>query len=141
MAKICYRTCIVLSVLFVLMFVFSYSYFNTFGLDEESKNGQDTIQAFYHIQWPGNGSFLIGFLSRYKTDFSEPLERYDLGGEFFDRPWRPAVKSIWNKIGFWHIDNHGGNIIRQFWIGVPSWLPMVVFGAIGLVLRRKAKRL
>ncbi len=138
MAKICYRICIVLCVLFALMFPFSYSYMNQFGLDEENKNGQDIIQTFYRIEWPGNGSFVIGFISRYKQDFSEPFERYDLGGSFFDRPWKPTVKSIWNKIGFWYIDNHGGNVIRQFWIGIPSWLPVLFFGGMALILRTKS---
>jgi len=140
MAKICYRICIVLCVLFALMFIFSYSYLNNFGLDEEIINGQDIIQKFYRIAWPGNGSFIIGFLSRYKQDFSGPFERYDLGGSFFDRPWKPTVKSIWNKIGFWYIDNHGGNVIRQFWIGIPSWLPVLFFGGMAVVIRAKGSR-
>ena len=119
------------------MFAFSYSYLNNLGLDEENKSGKDTIQTYYRIAWPGNGSFIIGFLSRYKIDFSEPFERYDLGGSFFDRPWRPPVRSIWNKVGFWYINNHGSNFIKQIWIGIPSWLPVLFFGSIAVVFKIK----
>ena len=141
MIKIFYRICIVISVLFALMFVFSYSYLNNLGLDEEKKNGQNIIQTFYRIQWPGNGSFLIGFISRYKQDFSEPFERYDLGGAFFERPWKEAVQSIWNKTGFWYINDQGSKFLQEIWIGVPSWLPVLVFGGMAVVLRKKAWRL
>jgi len=137
MAKICYRTCIVLCVLYALVFPFSYSYLNSFGLDVEKKNGKDIIQTFYHIQWPGNGSFLVGFISIYKGGLSKSFEHYDLGAGFFQHPWKPTVKSIWNKIGFWYINNHGSKFIQQFWIGIPSWLPVLFFGSILLVLRLK----
>jgi hypothetical protein len=108
---------------------------NSFGLDLEKKNGQDIIQTYYHIQWPGNGSFRIGFISIYKEDLSNPFKRYDFGAGFFSRPYKPIVKSIWNKIGFWYVDNHGGKIIKQFWIGIPSWLPVLFFGSIPVVFR------
>jgi len=108
------------------------------GLDVEKKNGQDIIQTFYRIQWPGNGSFIIGFISRYEEDLTKPFERYDLGGAFFDRPWKPTVKSIWNKIGFWHINNNGSKFIQQLWIGIPNWLPVLFFGSMAIVLRIKA---
>ena len=136
MAKICYRTCIVLCVLYALVFPFSYSYLNSFGLDVEKKNGQDIIQTYYHIQWPGNGSFIIGFISRYKKDLSKPFERYDFGAGFFQRLWVATIKSIWNKIGFWYIDNYGSKFIQQLWIGIPSWLPVLVFGGMAIVLRQ-----
>ena len=139
MINICHRICAVFGIIFAMMFVLSYSYLNNFGLDEESKNGQNVIQTFYRIAWPGNGSFLIGLISRYKQDFSEPFERYDLGGAFFERPWKQAVQSIWNKNGFWYIDDHGGNVIRQFWIGIPSWLPVLVFGGLAIFLRKKLR--
>lgn len=141
MSKICFRICIVLCVLFALTFVLSYSYLNNMGLDEENKNGEEIIQTFYRIAWPGNGSFIVGFLARYKKDFSEPFEHYDLGGSFFDRPWKPKVKSNWNKIGFWYIDNHPRNVIKQLWIGIPSWLPVVFFGVLAILLKVKGTRL
>jgi hypothetical protein len=141
MINICHRICAVFGIIFAMMFVLSYSYLNNFGLDEESKNGQNVIQTFYRIAWPGNGSFLIGFISRYKQDFSEPFERYDLGGAFFERPWKQAGQSIWNKTGFWYINDQGSKFLQEIWIGVPSWLPVLVFGTIGLVVRRKAWRL
>ena len=137
MAKICHRICIFLCVLYTLVLPFSYSYMNSFGLDIEKKNGQGVIQTFYHIQWPGNGSFRIGFISIYKKDLSNPFKRFDFGAGFFLRPRKPEAKSIWNKIGFWYIENQGGKSIKQFWIGIPSWLPVLFFGAILLVFRLK----
>ena len=140
MAKICYIICILLCVFFALAFPFSYSYMNGFGLDVEKKNGRNIIQTFYHIQWPGNGSFRIGFISIYKEDLSNPFERFDFGAGFFLLPRRPQVKSIWNKTGFWFIDNQGGEIIEQFWIGIPSWLPVLFFSSMLLVLRLKINK-
>ena len=140
MAKICHRICIILCVLYALVLPFSYSYMNSFGLDVEKKNGRDIIQTFYHIQWPGNGSFRIGFISIYKEDFSNPFKHFDFGAGFFLRPRKPQAKSIWNKIGFWYIDNQGEGIIEQFWIGIPSWLPVLFFGSIPLVWRLKVTK-
>lgn len=137
MVKFCYRICIFLCVFYALVFPFSYSYLNSFGLDVEKKNGQDIIQTFYHIQWPGNGSFRIGFISIYKKDLSNPFKRYDFAAGFFLRPHKPPVKSIWNKIGFWYIDNQGEEIIEEFWIGIPSWLPVLFFVSMSLILRLK----
>ncbi|MEW6498581.1 MAG: hypothetical protein AB1589_39695 [Cyanobacteriota bacterium] len=129
-----------LSMTFLVMWLFSYSFYTSLGVDSDRADASDVITAYYRIRWPGNGSFWIGGGTYRHPGEGKRLDPFDLGGVFFQAPQRPQPHSFWNRIGFWLIpiileDGTNGSIEStpsqwQFWIGVPSWLPMLLTGAL-----------
>lgn len=131
-----------LSLSFLVMWSFSYGFYTSLGVDMERADGSQVISAYYRIRWPGNGSFWIGGGAFRHPDEGKPLEPFDLGGSFFLAPRRPLPQSFWNHLGFWLIriglDNSTNGKTEsvatqwQFWIGVPSYLPVLLTGAFPL---------
>lgn len=60
MAKFCYRICIFLCVFYALVFPFSYSYLNSFGLDVEKKMAK--ILSKHFITFNGQVTVLFGLV-------------------------------------------------------------------------------
>lgn len=114
----------------------SYSYYNTFGIDSEHRRGQHVEHHYYRFWWPGNGALLIGkSVVLHPYDTTKTYQRFDLGAAFFRTPSNKVkAYDIWSKVGFYYI--HLDKPIRQVWIGMPAWFPIVLIaGYIGL--RRK----
>ncbi|MFB8789856.1 MAG: hypothetical protein U7123_13625 [Potamolinea sp.] len=99
------------------------------GIDTDRAEGSNVISKYYRIRWPGNGSFLIGGGGFRNFNPGKPLEPFDLGGVFFKAPQKVQPKSYWNSMGFWLIRESELNQ-WQFWIGVPSWFPILLTGAL-----------
>lgn len=119
-----------LSLTFLVMWLLSYGFYTSLGVDTDRGDGVHTISsAYYRIRWPGNGSFWIGGGAYRHPDEGKPLEPFDLGGVFFLEPRRPSPQSFWNRMGFWLIRESEANQ-WQLWMGVPSWLPMLLTGVL-----------
>lgn len=120
---------LIMSLSFSVMWLFSYNFFTSLGIDTDRAEGSNVISKYYRIRWPGNGSFWIGGGGFRRSDQRKPLEPFDLGGVFFKAPKKVQPKSYWNSMGFWLIRESELNQ-WQFWIGVPSWFPILLTGAL-----------
>ncbi|MEP0834542.1 hypothetical protein NDI48_25600 [Microcoleus sp. AS-A8] len=118
-----------LSLTFVMMWLFSYRFYTSLGVDTDRADGSDVITGYYRIRWPGNGSFWIGGGAYRHPDEGKPLQAFDLGGVFFQPPPRSQPHSFWNRVGFW-LKRESELNQWQFWIGVPSWLPVLLTTAL-----------
>lgn len=127
-------------IVFTLFWLSSYTHYNTFGVDSERLNNQQIENHYYRFWWPGNGSLLIGkSVILHPYDPAKTYHSFDLGAAFFRKP-SDKVKSydLWSRVGFYYIDLD--KPIRQFWIGVPAWLPVFLIIAYFLfycLLRKK----
>ena len=127
-------------IVFTLFWLSSYNYYNTFGVDSERQNNQQIEHHYYRFWWPGNGSLLMGksvVLHPYNP--RKTYQLFDLGAAFLRKP-SDKVKpyNLWTKMGFYYINLD--KPIRQFWIGVPAWLPVfliVIYFAFYRLLRKK----
>jgi len=116
------------------MWALSHHFYTSVGIDADQVKGNQVLSSYYRVRWPGNGSFWLGGEADYRPLSAGPVEKFDLGGVFFDRPpQRPKPRSFWNQAGFWWFKNsfrtqknHQPTWI--FWIGVPSWLPVMLTG-------------
>ncbi len=141
---------LLLSLTFLIMWPFSYGFYTSFGVDTDRADGAYVMSAYYRIRWPGNGSVWIGGGAFRHPFEGKPLEPFDLGGSFFLAPRRPPPQSIWNRMGFWLLpivsdDRPNGKTQStanqwQFWIGVPSWLPVFLTGVLPVEWWKKKTR-
>lgn len=113
-------------VLFTLFWLTSYSYYNTFGIDSEQYHQEQVEHHYYRFWWPGNGALLIGkSIILHPYDANKTYQAFDLGAAFFRQP-SDKVKAydLWSKVGFYYINLN--TPIRQVWIGVPAWFPVLL---------------
>jgi len=112
-------------------------YYNTIGIDSEQQKGDTVDFHYYRFWWPGDGSLLIGRgITTHKYDAHKQYDQFDLGAAFFRPQYKKLkAKSIWNKIGFWYISSPAP--VRQFWIGIPSWLPVLIIAGYFWRLKKK----
>ena len=126
----------------------SYTHYTSLGIDHDQhlnndasdSNGKSILHSYYRVRWPGNGSIWFGGgQSKRPIDSPKPFEAFDLAATFlYPSPELPAIESAYNKAGFWlkTMDKPS----KQFWIGVPAWLPVVIFGFLSLLLWRRLKK-
>lgn len=121
---------------FLVMWPFSYGFYTSFGLDTDRVQEGSGRRTHHRIRWPGDGSFWLGAES-FWLPASEPVDAFDLGGAFFRAPRRPQPRSSWNRVGFWFIREENPKPAvpvpsaanaGAFWLGVPSWLPVLLLG-------------
>lgn len=128
------KACLVVSsgVLFVLtcLWLSSYTHYTSFGVDHDLERGDRVLHVFGRIRWTGYGSFWVGYGSTWKArNAVEKLERFDPAAVFFRRATEPlSTASFWNRAGFWFI--HASQPRPTLWIGVPSWLPVLLLGLL-----------
>jgi len=130
---------------FLLMVPASCGAYTSFGFDLRRHDGPIWVNHMQRIQWPGDGSVRVGWQIERKPIFEDPIDRWDFGGRLLEAPERRTPRSVWNRIGFWWIDEelvHEDERLESFWIGVPNWLPALCLLAIpGCALwRRRAAR-
>ncbi|WP_020560515.1 hypothetical protein [Thiofilum flexile] len=115
---------------FGLFWLSSYTHYSTIGIDSEApqmKLGK-VHYTYYRLWWPGNGAVLIGRGQSIQAyDPTRHYDRFDPAGTFLrtDRQHQPAVKTNWNRRGFWLVQE-----AEQFWLGVPAWLPVLIIGLL-----------
>jgi len=99
--------------------------------------------TYWRVRWPGDGSLRLGGGAHYRPLESAPVEAFDLGGVFFQPAQRAVPRSFWNRLGFWWVDEEGegegASFIWRRWIGIPSWLPLLLPAAIMVRWRRAGR--
>jgi hypothetical protein len=122
------------------MWLSSYSFYTSLGVDTERVEGAMVRSAYYRVRWPGDGSFRVGGSALDRPHSAQPVEPFDLGGTFFQPARRPVPRSFWNRVGFWWVDEperRDGEPLRwTWWIGIPSWLLPVAAGALTVLVNR-----
>ena len=127
-----------------VMWATSYTHYTSVGIDHDQRVNADNEQqqthiqhSYYRVRWPGNGSiWLGGGKSLRPHDSPKPFEPFDLAATFMHpQPVLPPIDSSYNKAGFWFKSLTKPS--RQIWLGVPSWLPVVVLGLLSFILWRR----
>jgi hypothetical protein len=139
----------VISIAFLLMWPLRF--YTTLGIDLDRREGDRAVYySYYRIRWPGDGAFIFGGGAHHYTYGTKRLEPFDLGGRFFLKARPEPVHSLWNRLGFhwtrneyedkWSLKESSLKKPWQFWIGVPSGLPALVFGLFAWFCWRACKR-
>jgi hypothetical protein len=139
------------SLVFLVLCPLSYHFYTTLGIDTDRREGSVAVYyRYYRIRWPGDGSFRIGGGASHYRFGSKALEPLDFGGRFFQKPRRDSPHSFWNRIGFWRIQNIGDDqwtlqdtALKKpwdSWIGVPAFLPALLFAALVWIIPQGIKR-
>ncbi len=120
-----------------VMWATSYTHYTSVGIDHDQREEQQIKHSYYRLRWPGNGSISLGGGKSYRPlNSSKPFETLDLAATFlYPEPELPEVESIYNKAGFWYKSMIQPS--RQFWLGVPAWLPVIILGFLSFVLWRR----
>ena len=123
-----------------MLWLSSYTHHTGVGVDHDFEYEGKILRTYSRISWTGHGSIWVGYGSTWKE--SHPglrPEQFDLAAVFFQRVNQQTDKllnapSFWNEAGFWFIR---GTVTKPtLWIGVPSWLPVLVLGGLLFSLRR-----
>ncbi len=127
-----------------MMWLTSYSFYTSLGIDMDEVEGAQVRYTYLRVRWPGDGSFRLGRGCVYRPLASAPVEPFDLGGAFFKSPRRAEPQSVWNRVGFWWVDETAGKGSTQppwaYWIGIPSWLPPLLTGLVAAWVYRAGKK-
>ncbi|MCB0191768.1 MAG: hypothetical protein KDJ65_07480 [Anaerolineae bacterium] len=91
----------VIIIAFTLMWLLSYSFYTSVGIDASYPNSNAFLSVQYRIRWPGNGSFWVGRIAREYVPLPNAKPDVDLGGAVFKAPVNIEMKSLWNRWGFW----------------------------------------
>lgn len=125
------------ALVFLVMALSSYTHYSTIGLDNEQVQGSQVQYRYYRLWWPGNGALLIGWGESLQA--YDPKKKYDLldpAATFFRAPHKqPPIQSIWNRLGFWWVNQPNP---RQVWLGVPALLPALLLVVMGWYLHKQA---
>ena len=116
-----------------LMCLTSYTHYTSIGIDVDTMKNQQITHRYYRVRWPGNGSiWLGGGLSHRASNPDSPYEPFDLAATFLaSNPIKPQPNSRLNQIGFWYYTPR-----QQGWIGIPSFLPILLIGLLLFYLIR-----
>lgn len=124
-----------------LMIPFSHFTYTAVGIDSDRGTPDEIIHSFYHISWPGDGSFRVGTGKTHYSYDEEDIDVIDLAGRFFAPPRTESPNSIWNRLGFWRIHHEvfGADVRTEseYWIGIPSWLPAVIMLGLATLFRSR----
>lgn len=133
------------------MSLVSWSLYTSYGVDLEADEGDVVRCTYYRVRWPGNGGIWLGGGAHQRRPQQKPFQSFDPAASAFHplRGYRiPEPTNVWNRLGFWWIaepatdpSNRASRprLLWGFWVGVPSWLPVLLVGAI-CVRRRTCDR-
>lgn len=122
----------------------SYTHYTSVGIDHDqhvnNEANKSILHSYYRVRWPGNGSIWFGGgQSKRPIDSPKPFEAFDLAATFlYPNPELPIIESAYNKAGFWLKSIEKPS--KQFWLGLPAWLPFVILGFLSLLLWRRLKK-
>ena len=108
-----------------ILWLSSYTHHTGIGIDHDFQRGDRMLRTYSRISWTGYGSLWLGYGSRwFEADEAVEPENFDLASVFFRRVTKTLVSPThWNQLGFWYIN------VQQpkpaFWVGIPSWLPVL----------------
>lgn len=117
-----------------LLWLSSYTHHSSIGIDHDYQTPQGVLHVFYRLNWTGNGSLWAGYGSK-RGETTDTLEKFDIAGVLLKRSHTTVkAQSVWNQLGFSYI--HAKQPKPTFWIGIPSWLPVLILGLLCFVLQR-----
>jgi hypothetical protein len=91
--------------------------------------------TYIRVRWPGDGSLLVGFETVRLGDVNRKAIPLDIAATFLDprRPLQPRTPA--NRLGFRLVTTpaQGSNATTSFWLGVPSYFPVICFLIASLV--------
>jgi hypothetical protein len=140
--------CLFTSVIFLVLWPVGFRYYSTVGIDRDRRDSDASVCCrYYRVRWPGDGSLHIGGgVSHYRFG-SKAVEPFDWGGRFFQAPRRDVPRSFFNRLGFWWIQKQyddawtvkDASLTKpsELWIGVPGFLPGILFAFLFLLCRRR----
>ncbi|PID45096.1 MAG: hypothetical protein CSB47_10090 [Proteobacteria bacterium] len=118
----------------------SYTHHTAFGVDRDVEQENRVLHMTYRISWTGHGSVWLGYTSVIRNkDEITPLEKFDLASAIL-KPVKTTLApsaSLGNRLGFWFIRQTTPKPV--LWVGVPSWLPVLLVAGILLLYRRRAR--
>lgn len=123
-----------------LLWLSSYTHHTAIGIDHDFEQQDTVLHKYYRINWTGYGSIWIGYGSVRKPNNAQPLEKFDLAAAFFHSQYKTpnlSTQTSWNRLGFWYINGEEPKPV--FWIGIPSWLPVLILILLLFVSNRKPK--
>lgn len=126
--------------LLTLLWLSSYTHYTSIGVDSERVKGETVDYHYYRLWWPGNGSLLVGRgITMQPFNPEKQYDNFDLGAAFFRPQSRKLeARTAWNKTGFWYINPP--KPVRQYWLGIPAWLPVALILGYFIIVRRCRKR-
>lgn len=129
-----------LLLLATLLWLSSYTHHSSIGIDHDFEKQDRILHKFYRVNWNGHGSILLGYGSVWKAvDKTKPLEKFDPASALLKPVKKPLESNFyWNSVGFWYINSPSPR--PTFWIGIPSWLPVLGLALILIILLRSTKR-
>ena len=119
----------------------SYFAYTTAGLDFEVETPTEVEVTYYRFRWD-DGATRAGRAVQAVGRPDHALDWFDPGGTLLDRPTRPEHPHWWNRLGFWwitratddpHVPLRYPGAKASEWVGVPSWLVVVVVWLPGLI--------
>jgi hypothetical protein len=122
----------------LLMWLLGQHYYTSIGLDLEAPHGERVRQTYYRVRWPGNGDLWLGGGERERPASRRLVEPFDPACTWLASPKHlPQPRSTWNHLGWWLVEDPrtdpsdgptGAPLVWGWWVGVPGWLPVVLFG-------------
>jgi len=140
--RILYRGLLGLTCVLAVLWLSSYSSASWLGVVlRKDERRTLTHTTYLRIQWPGNGSLRVGGGSLRRPISSAPEDAFNLEAKLFKSPRRFEPRSLWNRLGFWWVDAPQEDAEHMndwtFWVGIPSWLPLLLTGAATVLVRRR----
>lgn len=130
-----------LLIITTVLWLTSYTRHTAIGIDHDFEKKDSILHKYYRINWTGHGSIWIGYGSIVRAyESSQILEKFDLAAAFFHHKYKPPEatnKTLLNRLGFCFIN--AKNPKPVFWIGIPSWLPVLLL-AFMLFLHKKYQK-
>jgi hypothetical protein len=120
------------------------------GLDLEeksvAKNPTMVLTTFYRLNWPGNGTLLIGGSSNRIPETGHSFQAYDIGGTFNESPHGEIphflgfgyTSKVWDD-GFGKQHPSEPQLWSK-WVSIPAFLPTLFFALPSLHLASLARK-
>jgi hypothetical protein len=113
--------------------------YTSIGLDRETLSGADRVQMdYFRVRWPGNGDVWVGGGGHERPLAAGSVEPFDPASAIFIRHHPPPEpRSAANRWGWWYLPDpkpdpsgrpNPAPLVWGWWVGVPGWLPAVLFG-------------
>ncbi len=126
------------------MWLSSYRWYTTAGFDFERPWGDRVLARYVRVRWDA-GCFWFGQAEQPHAPRGTSMDWWDPGGTLFARSIPPEPRNLANRLGWWLVGDvaqdpyepirYGGAISSQ-WVGIPGWIPPLLFAGFPLVRRR-----
>jgi hypothetical protein len=126
-----------LALALAILWLSSDRWYTTVGFDFERPWEGGRLTRYVRVRWDAR-CFWFGQAEQPVAPQGRRMDWWDPGGTLFAPSVRPEPRSLLNRCGWWLIlgpaddpyepIRYVGAISSQ-WVGIPGWIPPVVFGA------------